>query len=149
MLILERSFKGILGAIFTVVLVSGNVSAQDCQTYDLYGAVTDENEKPIQGALIELLEVQTKKPIKLPKIISELKMGVRPAILRSCLTLSGDKISSASICIHQPQRSIASCRGVPNTGLLKIAESPSCTWMIEFISLQPGSDQDSLRPATY
>jgi hypothetical protein len=32
--------------------------------------------------------------------------GVRPAILRSCLTLSGDNISSASICIHQPQGSI-------------------------------------------
>src|SRR2546421_7287189 len=36
----------------------------------------------------------------------ELRNRVRPAILRSCLRLSGDKISSTSICIHQPQGSI-------------------------------------------
>lgn len=34
------------------------------------------------------------------------EIGVGPAILRSCLTQSGDKIVSASIWIHQPQRSI-------------------------------------------
>jgi hypothetical protein len=33
----------------------------------------------------------------------KLEIGVRPAILRSCLPLSGGKISSASICIHRPQ----------------------------------------------
>jgi len=33
----------------------------------------------------------------------KLEIGVRPAILRSCLPLSGDKISLASICIHRPQ----------------------------------------------
>src|SRR5713101_5927161 len=39
--------------------------------------------------------------------LCSVEIGVRPdAILRSCLTLSCNKISSASICIHQPQRSI-------------------------------------------
>ena len=39
-------------------------------------------------------------------LFEQSEIGVRPAILRSCLTLSSDKIPSASICIHQPQRSI-------------------------------------------
>jgi hypothetical protein len=34
------------------------------------------------------------------------RIGATPAILRSCFTLDGAKISSAGICIHQPQRSI-------------------------------------------
>ena len=35
-----------------------------------------------------------------------LEIGSGLMVLRFCLTLSGDKISSASIFIHQPQRSI-------------------------------------------
>ena len=37
----------------------------------------------------------------------ELEIGVRPAILRFCLTLSGDNISSVSICIHSLTAEIA------------------------------------------
>jgi imidazole glycerol phosphate synthase subunit HisF len=52
-----------------------------------------------------------------------LEIGVRSEILRSCLALSGDKISSASACIHQPQRSIT--RHAEEFGILiiEIAES--------------------------
>ena len=40
------------------------------------------------------------------KQFSRPRSGSGLGILRSCLALSGAKISSASICIHQPQRSI-------------------------------------------
>lgn len=65
MLTLKRSLKWFLGTIFTINLLAAAAPAQDCETYDLYGAVTNEAGKAVQGALVELLDVQTKKLIKL------------------------------------------------------------------------------------
>jgi hypothetical protein len=77
MLTLKRSLKWFLGTIFTINLLAAAASGQDCETYDLYGAVTDEAGKAVQGALVELLDVQTKELITLnpsskavPKIMS-------------------------------------------------------------------------------
>src|SRR5438067_545184 len=44
--------------------------------------------------------------LQIKRIADRLEMGDRPMILRSCLTLSADKISSAGSCIHQPRKLI-------------------------------------------
>ena len=74
---LKRSLKCFLVTIFTINLLAAAASAQDCETYDLSGVVTDEVGKAVRGALVELLDVQTKEVIKpnpsskaVPKIIS-------------------------------------------------------------------------------
>ena len=61
------------------------------------------------------------------------EIGVRPAILRSCLTLSGDKISSASICIHQPQRSITRHAEEFGTLIIEIARIAGLTPVSAFV----------------
>ena len=62
---LKRSLKFFLFTIFIVNLLTAAASAQDCETYDSYGVVTDEAGKAVQGALVELLDVKTKELIKL------------------------------------------------------------------------------------
>ena len=64
MLKLKMSLKWFVGIICTIILLAATASAQDCDTYDLYGAVTDEAGKAVQGALVELHDVQTKELIK-------------------------------------------------------------------------------------
>lgn len=48
-----------LVSIFTI-----DAFAQDCETYDLHGAVTSEQGKPVIGALVDLLDYESRKPIK-------------------------------------------------------------------------------------
>ncbi len=64
----------------------------------------------LRGCFLRLLTwngaPRSRKVLKFRIDAQHQEIGVKPAILRSCLTLSGDKISSASISIHQPQRSI-------------------------------------------
>ena len=64
MIKLKMSLRWFVCIIFTIILLAATASAQDCDTYDLYGAVTDEAGKAVQGALVEFLDVQTKEPIK-------------------------------------------------------------------------------------
>lgn len=77
MFTLKRSIKRFLCTIFTIHLLAAAASAQDCETYDLYGAVTDEAGKAVKGAFVEILDVQTKELIKpsatfkvVPKVMS-------------------------------------------------------------------------------
>ena len=55
----------------------------------------------------------------------ELEIGIRLAILRSCLMLRGKTISSASICIHQPQRSITRHAEEFGTLAMRVALTPA------------------------
>ncbi|MFN2492294.1 MAG: carboxypeptidase-like regulatory domain-containing protein [Pyrinomonadaceae bacterium] len=50
--------------LFTINLLASNVSAQDCESYDLYGAVTDDAGKMLPGALVEILDATTKELAK-------------------------------------------------------------------------------------
>lgn len=77
MFTLNSPIKWIAGAIFTINMLASAAPAQDCETYDLYGAVTTGAGKVVPGALVEVLDVQTKELIKpkagskvVPKIIT-------------------------------------------------------------------------------
>ena len=65
MLTFKRSLKWFLVAVFTFSLLATAASAQECEYYDLYGAVTNEAGKAVKGARVELLDVRTKELINL------------------------------------------------------------------------------------
>jgi hypothetical protein len=53
-----------IGVFSLVSMFTIGAFAQDCETYDLHGAVTSEQGKPITGALVDLLDYESRKPIK-------------------------------------------------------------------------------------
>jgi hypothetical protein len=61
---LKRSNTFILSAVITISILAANTSAQDCDSYDAYGVVTDSAGKAISGARVEFLDAQTKLPVK-------------------------------------------------------------------------------------
>ena len=64
----EKSMGRIGVSVFWVVSVyTVGGFAQDCETYDLHGAVTSEQGKPIRGASVDLLEYESKRSIKLDR----------------------------------------------------------------------------------
>jgi hypothetical protein len=64
MFTLGRTVKRFGSGIFVVTLLVSVASAQDCETYDLYGVVTDVSGKTLQGALVEILDIQTRALVK-------------------------------------------------------------------------------------
>ena len=67
MLFLKRPSKIIVTLTCAFTLMAGVVFAQDCETYYLHGEITGQSGKGVQGALVELLDVKTKKPITLDR----------------------------------------------------------------------------------
>ena len=53
-----------VSVLWLVSILTIGAFAQDCETYDLHGAVTSEQGKPIRGALVDLLDYESRKPIK-------------------------------------------------------------------------------------
>src|SRR6185295_4281645 len=64
-----RSVKGIrkifVSVIWPACLFATSAFGQDCETYDLHGVVVSEQGKPIKGAVVDLLDIESRKSIKL------------------------------------------------------------------------------------
>ena len=61
---MRRAFFGLMSV---AGLLGGSAFAQDCETYDLHGAVTSKQGKPIKGALVDLLDAKSKELIKIDR----------------------------------------------------------------------------------
>ena len=62
------SMRRICVSVFSLISIfTIGAFAQDCETYDLHGALTSEQGKPIRGASVDLLEYESKRSIKLDR----------------------------------------------------------------------------------
>jgi hypothetical protein len=105
-----------------VCLLAGSAFAQDCETYDLHGAITNKQGKPIKGALVDLLDAKSKELIKIdrwdkpmPKVKSGLdgSYGISVIDLPSYSQRNGTtyvlRVSAPGFTSHEQKIDIGQC----------------------------------------